>query len=314
MAHNNKEHSPVRHTAGQRENAPRVAITGITGYVGRELARLLAGSGSEILGLTRQSPSAVPELPSSVQLHPIGERTEALRELFAQFRPHVVIHLAALARRNHLVTDVTPFFEANILLGTRLLEAMRLCGCDRFITAESVLQFSDNGEPRATNLYAATKQAFADILLYYTNAFDIASIALVLPTLYSEHETRPKLMTDIAEAVLNGTSLDLHAGDIKVDFVHIEDVARAFVRASGILADRTPQSGTLSRYWISSGMNVTPLELVTLFERFSEKKIDVRWQHSKINFRRMSPWCGPVLPGWTPRIGLEAGIKRMLSR
>jgi nucleoside-diphosphate-sugar epimerase len=311
----NQEKSSCRHDCDAKSQiAPRVAISGVTGYVGRDLARLMAASGCKILGLTRHGSPVTLGLPPSVLLHCIDGRTETLRELFGEFRPDVVIHLAALARRSHLSTDITPFFEANILLGTRLLEAMRNCGCSKFITAESVLQFSDTGEPRAMNLYAATKQAFAEILSYYTGAFGISAIALVLPTLYSEQETRPKLMTDLAAAIRSGSSVDLQAGDIKLDFVHIEDVARAFVRSYGILKDQMPESDSFSRYWISSGRNVTPLELVTLFERLGERKANIHWQHSRINERRVNPWRGPVLPGWAPRIDLEAGVRRMLSK
>ena len=314
MAAEGKEHGDcARHSNTEYQTAPRVAISGVTGHVGRELAYLLGAGGCKILGLTRQSPSAVAALPPAVTLNRIDESTETLCELFEWFRPDFVIHLAALARRNHLATDVTPFVDANILFGTRLLEAMRLCGCSKFITAESILQFSDTGEPRATNLYAATKQAFSELLKYYTSEFDISALALVLPTLYSERETRSKLMTDIAGAVLTGTPVDLQAADVKVDFVHVEDVARAFARASEILSCWTPESGCLGRYWVCSRRNVTPVELAALFERVSEKKLNVRWHHSQINARRMSPWYGPVLPGWTPKVDLEEGIKRMLS-
>lgn len=297
----------------EKKNAPRVAISGVTGYVGRELAYLLASSGSKILGLTRQGLSAIAELPSAVTLERIESRTEYLCELFESFHPDVVIHLAALARRDHLVSDVSPFLEANILLGTRLLEAMRYCGCNRFITAESVLQFSDTGESRATNLYAATKLAFAEMLKYYTAAFGISAISLVLPTLYSESETRSKLMTDVAAALLNGSTVAIQAGEVKIDFVHVEDVARALELALGMLEERNSESGFFSRYWVSSGRTVTPRELVSLFERIGEKQINVQWRHSQINSRRMTPWHGPVLPEWIPHIDLETGIRKMLS-
>ena len=315
MAAERKEHGDyARDSDAEDQHTSCVVISGITGHVGCDVARLLVAAGCKILGLTRQDLSSVSGLPHSVTLHRIDDRTETLCELFELHSPDAVIHLAALARRNHLVSDITPFFEANVLLGIRLLEAMRFSCCKRFVTAESVLQFSDTGEPRATNLYAATKQAFAEVLRYYTSAFSISSIALVLPTLYSEHETRPKLMTDIAAAVQNGTPVDIQAGDVKVDFVHVEDVARAFMRALEILSEKTLEMGTFDRYWVSSGRNVTPVELVSLFERFAEKEVEVRRQHSKVNARRMSPWRGPVLPGWVPQIGLETGIQRMLSR
>jgi len=226
-----------------------------------------------------------------------------------------VIHLAALARRNHLVTDIVPFLEANILYGTQLLEAMRLCGCRRLVTAESILQFSQDGEHRPVNLYAATKQAFWDLLTYYVDAFGLAATALVLPTIYSEYETIPKLMTDIAAAWRSGDVLKLHTDAVLLDLVHVDDIAGAFVKAFGLLEQVGPdKQGSLRRYCVSSGSAVTPLELVALFERIGERKLSLQKVASAGNSRRGRPWRGPGLPGWVPQVNLEAGVKRMLVR
>lgn len=301
------------HDAGS-ESAPRIVVSGITGHVGRELACQLVASGVRVFGLTRQRASAVPPWPCPITLCHIDGSLETLLGLFREIRPDTVIHLAALARRDHLPTDVTPFIETNILLGTQLLEAMRHSDCRRFITAESILQYSDTGSYRPMNFYAATKQSFANLLSFYVDAFDIAAIALVLPTIYSEYEALPKLMTDIAASTQNGTTLNLQADDVLIDFVHVQDVAQSFVRASAILDVQTHAKGSLTRYCISSGTGITPRDLVALFERISEKTISVHRQPSQANVRRVSPWHGPVLPGWTPQVDLEAGIKRMLSK
>ena len=302
------------HDAGC-ENAPRILVSGITGHVGRELACQLAASGVKVFGLTRQMASAVPTWPYPITLCRFDGSLETLLGLFREVRPDTVIHLAALARRDHLPTDVTPFIEANILLGTQLLEAMRHSGCRRFITAESILQYSDTGSYRPLNFYSATKQSFANLLSYYVDAFDIAAIALVLPTIYSEYEVLPKLMTDIAAAAQNATTLNLQADEVLIDFVHVQDVAQSFVRAAAILdAQTNAKAASLSRYCISSGTGITPRDLVALFERISEKTISVHRQPSQANARRVRPWHGPVLPGWTPQVDLETGIKRMLSK
>ena len=293
-----------------------IVLTGITGHVGGELARQLVAAGAEVHGLTRQAlPIGRPSL-NQVTLHKFDSRTETLVELFRELRPHTVIHLAALARRNHLTSDIVPFVEANILYGLQLLEAMRLSDCRRFVTTESILQYSDTGEYSALNLYAATKQSFADLLIYYVRAFDLSAIALVVPTVYSEHETAPKLMTDAAGALQHGTVLNLQADDVQIDFVHVEDVANAFVRAASLLESIVePTFGSLSRYFVSSGRTVTPTELLALFERIGEKKMIVRRKPaSHAGLRRVRPWFGPVLPGWVPYVDLESGIKRMLSR
>lgn len=292
----------------------RIIVSGITGHIGRRLAWQLDSLGYKVYGLTRQAPTSSLGLPSTVTLCWIDDRTETLCEIFQKYHPDTVIHLAALARRHHLVTDITTFVEANILLGAQILEAMRHSGCSRFITAESILQFSAAGGFRAFNFYAATKQAFADLLLYFTDAFDIAAIALVLPTIYSEYETSPKLMTDIASAALSDSIVTLKESTVPVDLVHVEDVANAFVRATEILNESTPRRTELSRYCVSSGNFITPPDLIVLFEKVGRREIRFQKQPGLESLRRGRPWSGPILPGWAPRIDLESGIQRMLSR
>ena len=297
------------------QQARRVVVSGITGHVGRELGRQLSAAGIEVHGLTRQVVEDIPPYPDRVVLHQIDGRTETLVALFEELRPQAVIHLAALARRDHLLTDVVPFFEANILYGTQLLEAMRLGGCRRLVTAESTLQFSQTGEHRPLNLYAATKQAFWDLLTYYVDAFGLSATALALPTIYSEYETVPKLMTDIASAWRTGGVLKLQTDEVLLDFVHVEDVAGAFVAAFGLLEPEGPdKQGLLRRYCVSSGGAVTPLELLALFERIGERKLPMQKAATAGNSRRARPWRGPGIPGWMPQVNLEAGIKRMLVR
>jgi nucleoside-diphosphate-sugar epimerase len=297
------------------ESAHRVVVSGISGLVGRELAHQLAVAGVDVLGLTRRELSTIAPFSFPVRLYRLDGNTQYLVDLFQDMRPDTVIHLAAQAQRNHSTADVRAFIEANSLVGTQLLEAARLSDCRRFITAESILQFSDTGKYQPYNLYAATKQAFADLLLYYTDAFDISAIALVLPTIYSEYETLPKLMTDITSSVLNNSVLNLYTDDVQIDFMHVEDIARAFVRAAALLDNPADaKKGSLTRYCVSSGADITPPELVGLFEQIAEKKITVQRHPLQATTRRVRPWRGPILPGWSPQINLETGIKRMLSR
>lgn len=291
----------------------RAVVTGITGHVGRELARQLVEAGVDVHGLTRQAPTAVSSFPGHVSLHRVDNRTETLVEVLQEVRPDAVIHLAAFARRDHHITDVVTLVEANILFGAQLLEATRRSGCQRFITTGSILQYSDAGEYRPFNLYSATKQSFVDLLLYYTQAFELSAITLTLPTIYSEYESAPKLMTDIASAWENGTSLTLQGDSVPIDFVHVEDVASAILEASLLLESQSVRKeGSLSRYCVTSGGDITPHELVALFERIGERKIIVRREVTQNKSRRTRPWHGPVVPGWVPHIDLETGIKRVL--
>jgi len=291
----------------------RAIVSGVTGHLGTELSSQLIASGIEVHGLTRQQISTAARRTKNRWFHTIDGRTETLVALFERLRPDIVFHLAALARRDHLSKDVTPFVNANILFGTQLLEAARCADCLRFVTTGSLLQHSEDGSYRAFNLYAATKQAFEDLLLYYADAFNFAAIALTLPNIYSELDPRPTLLTEMATACIGGTPLVLHNREAWVDLVHVEDVARALIRAMRLCERDDIQIGSVSHYSINSGRHMTATELMEIFVRISRRKLAVERGTPSKPSRRVKPWRGKSLPGWTPRVKLEDGIARLLA-
>jgi nucleoside-diphosphate-sugar epimerase len=287
----------------------RAIISGVTGFIGQELARQLERSGIEVHGLTR---AAQRTSTGSIQTHRIDGRTETVVEIFQTVRPDYVVHLAGLARREHLVDDVIPFVQANIILGAQLLEAMRLSGCMHFITAGSYLQYSDDGLPRAMNLYAGTKHAFSQIIDYYVDAFGISAATLILCNIYGEQEQRPQLITDIATALVEGRTLALHGDEAWIDPVHVEDAAAAFVRTMQIIEDY-PAGGRLLRYSVTCGQDISATELISMFESIGGRKLNVqRNQFCSATTRRTRPWRGQVIPGWTPKVEIRTGIQRLL--
>jgi nucleoside-diphosphate-sugar epimerase len=299
----------------QQFREPRcIIVTGITGHVGRVVGRQLVAENVEVHGITRQEVPLSDPMESGIRLHCVRDDSEGLVRLFREIRAEAVIHLAALAGRTNDTATVTAFIEANVLFGTRLLEAMRLSGCTRIVTAESILQFSEAGEYRPLTFYAATKQAFADVLSFYSGTCEMSAISLVLPTVYSEHEKASKLMTDAARAWRSDTPLRMGSEEIPLDCIYVDDVANAFIRACSLLDGEPAQrQGSFKRYWLSSGTYVTPTEVVEQLERIGKKKLTIRRPSEISSSRRGRPYLGPILPGWSPRIDLETGIRRMLS-
>ena len=291
----------------------RAVISGVTGHVGRELARQLASAGVEVHGLTRQRIWTL-DAPDGVLLHQVNCETETLVAVLSDVCPDTVFHLAALARREHRIEDVAPFVSANVLLGTQLLEAARQCGCRRFITAGSYLQHTETGAYRAFNLYAATKQAFEDVLTYYGDAFSFATAVLTLCNVYSEHDTRPTLIADMATACAAGAPITLHAEEVWIDPVHVEDVAAAFQKVASLLEEDTVHRGELSHYSVTSGREVSSLVLAALFEKLSHKRLIINRGPTRFAARRLKPWRGTTVPQWMPRVTLEEGLARIWER
>ena len=260
----------------------RALVSGITGHLGREVARQLSQRGIEAYGLTRQ-------LVAQDHLLQIDGSTESILRAFEQTNPDVVIHLAGLSRREHLASDIEPFVTANILFGTQLLEGMRASGCRRMITVGTYLQHFDTDAFRAFNLYAATRQAFETVLEFYIDAYDISAVRLTLADVYSEHDTRPKLMTDLARAWANSTPLNLRDPESRVDLIHLEDAAAAFLQAAALLESGDIPDRSLSRYFVSSGEDITALELAKRFERHAGRNLQITSDSATAPSRRIKP-------------------------
>lgn len=108
----------------------RVLITGHTGFKGSWLSLWLQKLGAQIAGYALPSPDE-----SLFELAKVGERmrsvfsdirtSENLEQLFEEFRPEIVFHLAAqpLVRRSYLIPAET--YEVNVMGTVCMLEAAR---------------------------------------------------------------------------------------------------------------------------------------------------------------------------------------------
>lgn len=139
----------------------RALITGLSGFTGRYLADELAQHGYEVFG-TGSAPS---EGDNFFQVD-LGD-AERMRELIAEVRPDVVVHLAALAFVGH--GNPEDFYRVN-LLGTRhLLEALVTSGhrprCVLLASSANVYGnasaglLDENTLPAPVNDYAVSKLA-----------------------------------------------------------------------------------------------------------------------------------------------------------
>jgi nucleoside-diphosphate-sugar epimerase len=287
-------------------------ISGVTGHLGSELARQLVSTGITVHGLSR-SEVATDTPTGGVLIHRIDGSTTGLLSILEKIRPDVAFHLAGRARRAHESADISAFIDANIHFGTQFLEAVLRSGCPYFIAAGTYLQHFDGNVGGSMNLYAATKDAFEALIRYYVDAFNVTAIRLTLCDIYSEADTRRKLMTDIADACAGNMPLTLVNENARLDLIHVEDAARAFIEAAQLLEVGAIKNHTLTRYSVSSGYDITVSELISTFELISGRKLSVVKKDAPHLTRDMGPWRGTQIPGWAPRVCLEAGIARMLT-
>lgn len=293
----------------------RALVSGVTSFLGRELAASLLADGTEVHAVVRPRSDlkALGDLPRAPILHTHDGSDAGLIALVAAAKPDAVFHLAGRYLREHQPGDVGELVRDNIQFGAQLLEAAVQVGCKRFVNTGSYFQFMDGGASRPVNLYAAAKQAFAEIMTYYRDARGVRDATLVVFDTYGPRDRRPRLMNAIRDAQRTGGELPLPGRDVTVDFVFGDDVVAAFRHAADLLeSGRAGVAG--GTFAVTSGERWTIAQIVALFEEVGGKPIRVRpggWPEAPRAVTAL--WNGPVLPDWRPSVPLREGIRRLIG-
>lgn len=237
-------------------------ITGVTGYLGGRLARRLLAEGWAVHALLRES-SASPEL-DGLQVHYHDGSVGGLTEIVRAAAPDVVFHLASLYLADHRPDQVDDLIASNVRLPAQLAEAMTAAGATRLIDTGTAWQHFQTPHYHPVNLYAATKQAAQDLLLYYHSARGLSVVTLKLFDTYGAGDTRRKLIQLLVDAASSGEELGMSPGEQVVDLSHVDDVVEAF----GVAAQRLLEAPeALHESYFVTGERMTVRDLVPVVEK-----------------------------------------------
>jgi CDP-paratose synthetase len=214
-----------------------VLITGITCYIGCELARRLVIDGVQVSGIVRKG-SPVERLSpfqDQVSFYVSDGSQSSLDLAISKSQPDVIFHLAGYYVWEHTLEQEKELLEANIAFGTRLLEAAKKSGIHKIINTGSHFQYFESDEPCPVNFYAQTKQAFADSLSEYGKEQGFQFVNLIIFESYGPRDWRKKLIQAIAQNQRSGGIMTMVASDPVMDFAHIDDIIEAYIHAACLL-------------------------------------------------------------------------------
>jgi nucleoside-diphosphate-sugar epimerase len=292
----------------------RALVTGVTGFVGAHVARALVADGVEVHAIVRPSSrlDRIPDVRGSVALH-VDDGEDALVRAVDAARPDVTYHLATNFIAEDRPGDADALVVDNVLFPGRLVDALAGRG-GVFVNVGTAWQHVDGARYRPKNLYAATKQAFEDVLAFSVESGRLRAVTVNLYDSYGPLDHRGKLLHALVDALRTGGALGASSGTQLVDLVHIGDVVRGLrAGAAACAADALPPD--VPYYSLSSGRPCTLRELVDVLGRVAGRPVPVEWGVRPDRAGDMtSPWdAGPPVPGWTPEVDLETGLAALLA-
>lgn len=277
-------------------NHTTILITGTAGFIGSHLTKRLLRKNPEwlIVGIDNMNnyydvalkEYRLKELTAYKNFRFVrGDVSDkaTVMQLFDEYHPKIVIHLAAQAGVRYSITHPDSYIESNIIGFYNLLEACRhshdngYSELGHFIFASSSSVYGQNREtPFSTtdktdtpvSLYAATKKADELMAHAYSHLYHIPITGLRFFTVYGPAGRPDMAYFDFTNKFVTGESVRIfNHGHCLRDFTYIDDIVEGIVR----VMSRPPQPVTYddgiakppySIYNIGNGSPVSLLEFV----------------------------------------------------
>ena len=231
-----------------------ILVTGAAGFIGANLVkRLLNDDNSvKVIGIDSISDYYDTRLKESrlAGLTQYGERfvfikeniadKEVINSIFTEYKPQVVVNLAAQAGVRYSITNPDAYIESNIIGFYNILEACRYYDVEHLVYASSSSVYGSNTKvPYSTDdkvdnpvsLYAATKKSNELMAHAYSKLYNIPSTGLRFFTVYGPCGRPDMAYFGFTNKLLKGDKIQIfNYGKCKRDFTYVDDIVEGIVR------------------------------------------------------------------------------------
>lgn len=230
-------------------------MTGAAGFIGFHLARSLLDAGNEVFGFDGMTSYYDPKLKEArlaiLQGYENFQFTKGLLEetglvtrLVADFKPDIIVHLAAQAGVRYSIDEPRSYVSANLVGTHEVLEAARARPPKHLLMASTSSAYGANSEmpfaetDRAVypmSFYAATKLANEVMAHSYAHLYQIPTTMFRFFTVYGPWGRPDMALFKFTKAILNGEPIDVYnRGKMKRDFTYIGDLVEGITLLSSV--------------------------------------------------------------------------------
>lgn len=324
-----------------------VLVTGSAGFIGYHLCARLLADGVRVIGLDAMTDyydvalkqARVARLtpdPGFTEIIGRVEKPGLVADLFGQYRPDHVVHLAAQAGVRYSIENPRSYLESNIAGTFEILEAARAHPPRHMLLASTSSVFGANTQmpyretdkaDHQMSFYAASKKATEAMAHSYAHLFGLATTMFRFFTVYGPWGRPDMAPFRFTDAILNGRPIDVYNhGDMQRDFTYVDDLVEAICLLMRAVPERpagpVPEGDSLSPVAPWRVVNIGNSQAVQLTDFIAaiEAATGVTAQR---NLMPMQPGDVPAtwadatllqtLTGYKPRTSVSEGMARYVD-
>jgi UDP-glucuronate 4-epimerase len=307
----------------------RMLLTGGAGFIGSHLAERLLERGAQLTIIDNLNDFYNPEIKRR-NLERVREKGEftfcrqdilnrkAMTDLFRNFRPQIVVHLAAYAGVRPSLENPGLYSEVNVTGTSFLLEEARLGEVEHFVFGSSSSVYGinskvpfheDDSVHQPISPYAVTKRAGELLCFSYHHNYGLPITSLRFFTVYGPRQRPEMAIHKFTRDIDQGKEIPVyHEGRSARDYTYVDDIVHGVLSAID-----QPQGCSIFNLGNS---HVVPLSrLIAVVEQALGKKARTRLMPAQ-------PGDVPITSadisrarerlGYIPRTDIEEGVSRFV--
>ena len=198
-----------------------------------------------------------------------------------------IVHLAAAGNVIESVNNPIYNFENNVRATLNILEFAKKSKVSKFIFSSTggalmgntSLPINENSIPKPISPYGASKLCCESYIKAYSSMYQIESYILRFGNVYGPYCFHKKgVINKLFDSILNKKNFNVFGdGTSSRDYIHVKDVSKAIL--SCLLKDSNSLQNT---YHLSTNVETTLNELISIFSKIANKKIQVQYFPARI--------------------------------
>lgn len=310
-----------------------ILVTGAAGFVGAFLSKKLMDQGHTVVGVDNLNDYYDVKLKHD-RLEMLNDYEnftfiemdisdkERVEAVFAEYKPDVVMNMAAQAGVRYSIENPDAYIESNINGFFNILEACRNHPVEHLLYASSSSVYGSNKKvpfeetdfvDNPVSLYAATKKSNELMAHTYSHLYNIPATGLRFFTVYGPMGRPDMAYFKFVNMFFNNEAIRIYndgdfTNDLYRDFTYVDDIVDGIIGLMDVPPVKTEDSAPHTVFNIGNNNPVKLMEFITSLETALSRSLDREIEFEKI-YEPIKPGDVPATYASTEKLQKAVGYK-----